>query len=136
MKNLIFILVGMLILTLPAFSELSDSDIERIKEIVKVEGTDSEQRVRVEIKTAMANSEKEIKEHINTKMDGLEDLLHIIGLLLITIILLTAVIIGVPQAYIMIKQQRAREELRTEFRELRAEIELIKEGSKPHPESP
>ncbi|MDE0086954.1 MAG: hypothetical protein OXU23_14635 [Candidatus Poribacteria bacterium] len=38
MKNLILILVGMLILTLPAFSELSDSDIERIKEIVKVEG--------------------------------------------------------------------------------------------------
>ncbi|MDE0483104.1 MAG: hypothetical protein OXI67_11035 [Candidatus Poribacteria bacterium] len=67
MKNLIFILVGMLILTLPAFSKLSDSDIERIKEIVKVEGTDSEQRVRAEIKTAMTNSEKGIKEHITLK---------------------------------------------------------------------
>ncbi|MDE0086955.1 MAG: hypothetical protein OXU23_14640 [Candidatus Poribacteria bacterium] len=84
----------------------------------------------------MTNSEKGIKEHINTKMDGLEDLLHIIGLLLIAIILLTVVAIGVPQVFTMIKQQRGREELRTELRELRAEIELIKEGSKPHPESP
>lgn len=134
MKNLILILVGILILTLPAFSELSDSDIERIKEIVKVEGTDSEQRVRAEIKTAIANSEKGMKEHINTKMDGLENLVHLIGMLLIAIILLTAVIIGVPQVYIMIKQ-RGQDGLRTELNELRAEIELLKQGSKPHSES-
>ena len=134
MKNLILIFVGMLILTLPAFSELSDSDIERIKEIVKVEGTDSEQRVRAEIKTAIANSEKGMKEHINTKMDGLEDLVHLIGMLLIAIILLTAVIIGVPQVYIMIKQ-RGQDGLRTELNEFRAEIERLKQGSKPHSES-
>ncbi|MDE0483105.1 MAG: hypothetical protein OXI67_11040 [Candidatus Poribacteria bacterium] len=54
---------------------------------------------------------------------------------MIAIILLTVVAIGVPQVFTMIKQ-RGREELRTELRELRAEIELIKEGSKPHPESP
>ena len=125
----------MLILTLPAFSKLSDSDIERIQEIIRVEGTDSEQRVSAEIKTAISDSEKGMKEHINTKMDGLEDLVHLIGVLLITIILLTTVIIGVPQAHIMIKQQRGQDELQTELRELRAEIELLKQGGKTYPES-
>lgn len=135
MKNLILILVGPLILTSLAFSELSDSDIKRIREIVKVEITESEQRLQTEIKTAIANSEKGMKEHINSKMDGLEDLVHLIGMLLIAIILLTAVIIGVPQVYIMIKQRRGQNELQTELRELRAEIELLKQGGKPHPES-
>ena len=87
MKNLILIWIGVLFLTLPAFSELSDSDIERIRGIVKVEVTESEQRLRAEIKTAIVNSEKGMKGHINTKTDGLEDLVHLIGMLLIAVIL-------------------------------------------------
>ena len=47
---------------------------------------------------------------------------------------LTAVVIGVPQVRTMIKQ-REQDELRTELNELRAEIEVLKQGGKPHPES-
>ena len=59
MKNVILIFVGMLILAPPAFSDLTDSDIERIREIVKVEVTESEQRLRGEITTAINTSDKQ-----------------------------------------------------------------------------
>ena len=134
MKNLILIFVGMLILAPPAFSDLTDSDIERIREIVKVEVTESEQRLRGEITTAIDTSKKDMREYIDTKMDGLEDLVHLIGMLLIVIMAVTLAVIGVQQVFTMIKQH-GQDELRTELKELRAEIELLKQSSKPHPES-
>ena len=134
MKNVILIFVGMLILAPPAFSDLTDSDIERIREIVKVEVTESEQRLRGEITTAIDMSKKDMREYIDTKMDGLEDLVYLIGILLIVMIAVIWVVIGVQQVFTMIKQP-GQDELRTELKELRAEIELLKQSSKPHPES-
>ena len=134
MKNLILIFVGMLILAPPAVSELSDSDIERIREIVKVEVTESEQRLRIEIKTAIDTSKKDMREYIDTKMDGLDDRVNLIAALLVATMALIVIAIGLPQLIIAIKQ-RGQDELRTELKELRAEIELLKQSSKPHPES-
>ena len=134
MKNVILIFVGMLILAPPAFSDLTDSDIERIREIVKVEVTESEQRLRGEITTAIDMSKKDMREYIDTKMDGLEDLVYLIGILLIVMIAVIWVVIGVQQVFTMIKQP-GQDELRTELKELRAEIELLKQSNKPHPES-
>ena len=134
MKNVILIFTVTLILATPAFSELSNSDIERIQEIVKVEVTESEQRLRGEITTAIDTSKKDMREYIDTKMDGLEDLVYLIGILLIVMIAVIWVVIGVQQVFTMIKQP-GQDELRTELKELRAEIELLKQSSKPHPES-
>jgi ribosomal protein S20 len=134
MKNLILILVGMLILTLPAFSELSDSDIKRIREIVKVEVTESEQRLRTEIKTAIDESEKQMKDYMDTKLSSFDDRVNLIAALLVTIMAPIVVAIGLPQLIIAIKQ-RGQEELRTELKELRSEIELLKQSGKPHLES-
>ena len=134
MKNVILIFTVTLILATPAFSELSNSDIERIREIVKVEVAESEQRLRGEITTAIDTSKKDMREYIDTKMDGLEDLVHLIGILLIVIMTVILVVIGVQQVFTMIKQP-GQDELRTELKELRAEIELLKQSSKPHPES-
>ena len=134
MKNVILIIAGILILASPAVSELSDSDIERIREIVKVEVTESEQRLRGEITTAIDTSKKDMREYIDTKMDGLEDLVYLIGILLIVMIAVIWVVIGVQQVFTMIKQP-GQDELRTELKELRAEIELLKQSNKPHPES-
>ncbi len=55
-------------------------------------------------------------------------------MLLIVIMAVTLVVIGVQQVFTMIKQH-GQDELRTELKELRAEIELLKQSSKPHPES-
>ena len=48
------------------------------------------------------------------KMDGLEDLVHLIGMLLIVIMAVTLVVIGVQQVFTMIKQH-GQDELRTEL---------------------
>ena len=134
MKNVILIFVGMLILAPPAFSDLTDSDIERIREIVKVEVTDSEQRLRGEITTAINTSDKQMKDYIDTKLDGIDDRVNLIAALLVAIMALIVIAIGLPQLIIAIKQ-RGQDELRTELKELRTEIELLKQSSKPHPES-
>jgi hypothetical protein len=134
MKNVILIFVGMLILAPPAFSDLTDSDIERIREIVKVEVTESEQRLRGEITTAINTSNKQMKDYIATKLDGIDDRVNLIAALSVVIMALIVIAIGLPQLIIAIKQ-RGQDELRTELKELRAEIELLKQSSKPHPES-
>ena len=134
MKNLILIFVGMLILAPPAFSDLTDSDIERIREIVKVEVTESEQRLRGEITTAINTSDKQMKDYIATKLDGIDDRVNLIAALSVVIMALIVVAIGLPQLIIAIKQ-RGQDELRTELKELRTEIEILKQSSKPHPES-
>ncbi len=134
MKNVILIFVGMLILAPPAFSDLTDSDIERIREIVKVEVTESEQRLRGEITTAINTSDKQMKDYIDTKLGGIDDRVNLIAALLVAIMALIVIAIGLPQLIIAIKQ-RGQDELRTELKELRTEIEILKQSSKPHPES-
>ena len=134
MKNVILIIAGILILASPAVSELSDSDIERIREIVKVEVTESEQRLRGEITTAINTSDKQMKDYIDTKLDRIDDRVNLIAALSVVIMALIVIAIGLPQLIIAIKQ-RGQDELRTELKELRTEIELLKQSSKPHPES-
>jgi hypothetical protein len=134
MKNVILIIAGILILASPAVSELSDSDIERIREIVKVEVTESEQRLRGEITTAINTSDKQMKDYIATKLDGIDDRVNLIAALSVVIMALIVIAIGLPQLIIAIKQ-RGQDELRTELKELRTEIEILKQSSKPHPES-
>lgn len=82
MKRLV--LVGMLLLATPvhiAKSELSQSDLQRIREIVraeiKTEVTASETRIRAEIATSenrlraeITNSEKKMKEYSDTKFEA------------------------------------------------------------------
>lgn len=134
MKNLILISLGMFFLILPAFSDLSNSDIERIREIVKVEVTEAEKRLSSEMKTIINDSEKRMRDYMDTKLSGFDDRVNLIAALLVTIMALIVVAIGLPQLIIAIKQ-RGQDELRTEIKELREEIEVLKYGDKPHPES-
>ena len=68
MKNLILIFTGVLLFVTPVFSELSDSDIQRIREIVKVEVVSSEQRLREEMTAAIRASEERMKVYVDAKM--------------------------------------------------------------------
>jgi len=156
MKNLIFFSAGMLLFVTPAFAELSDSDLQRIREIVKFEVSGTEQRLRAEITaaiadsvkrmtaaiadaekqmtTAIADAEKRMKEHLDIKMGGLDKRVDLLAALLIGIFALIVVAIGLPQLIVAYKQ-RGQEELRTEIKALRAEIEHLKHRDKTQPES-
>ncbi len=152
MKNLILLLAGMLLFVTPAFSELSNSDLQRIREIVQIEVSGTEQRLRAEMPAAITASEKRMtaaitasekrmKEHVDIKMDGLDKRVNILAALLIGIFALIVVAIGLPQLIVAYKQ-RGQEELRTELKALRtelkalhAEIEHLKQRDKAQPES-
>ncbi len=130
MKYPVFILVGILFLTLPAFSELSDADLQRIKEIVKLEVTESELRIqseiKTEIKTAINESKTDITEYIDTKLKGVDDRLNLMSAFLVAIMAIILAAIVIPQVINAIKQ-RGQEDLQTEIKKLRAEIIAIKQ---------
>lgn len=65
MKTLIFSAVLCCAITLPAIAELTDDDLNKIRLIVKEE-------VKSEIKAEIAASEIRMKEHVNTKFEGVD----------------------------------------------------------------
>ncbi len=160
MKYSFFILVGVLFLTLPAFSELSDADLQRIKEIVKLEVTESELRIqseiKTEIKTVINEAKTDITEYINTKLKGIDDRLNLMSAFLVAIMASILAAIVLPQVVNSLKQrgqedllteikklrseiiaikQRGQEDLQTEIKALRSEIEHLKQTGNPQPDS-
>ena len=144
MKNLILILAGTLLCVTPAFSELSDSDLQRIREIVKVEVVSSEQRLRTEIAeseqrlraemtAAIRASEERMKVYVDAKMsevnsqfaqvnnriDGVDKRLNFAFTVLGWLFALVIAALGVPQLIIAFRQ-RGQERLQTSVEELYA----------------
>ena len=68
MKKLILICAGMLLFTTSVFSELSDSDLQRIREVVQVAVTTEGKQIRTEMTAAINASEKRMKEHVDLKI--------------------------------------------------------------------
>ena len=67
MKNLICI--GMLLFFVtPAFSELSDSDLQRIREIVQITVAAEGKLIRTEMTAAINDSEKRMKQYVDLKI--------------------------------------------------------------------
>ena len=161
MKNLICI--GMLLFFVtPVFSELSDSDIQRIREIVQIAVAAEGKQIRAEMTAAIEASEKRLKEHLNTRIDamntridgverridGVEKQINLLAALLIGVMALIVVAIGVPQLIIAYKQ-RGQEKLQTsvqelhtaydevlaELKQLRTENEYLKQRSGSQSES-
>ena len=67
MKNLICI--GMLLFFVtPAFSELSDSDLQRIREIVQITVATEGKLIRTEMTAAINDSEKRMKQYVDLKI--------------------------------------------------------------------
>ena len=113
MKNLICI--GMLLFfATPVFSELSDSDIQRIREIVQIAVAAEGKQIRAEMTAAIDASEKRMKEHLNTRINevdtringvekqinGVEKQITLLAVLLIGVMALIVVAIGLPQLII------------------------------------
>ena len=155
MRNVIYL--GMLLFFVtPAFSELSDSDIQRIREIVQITVAAEGKQIRAEMTAAIDASEKRMKEHLNTKIsevdtriDGVDKRLNFAFTVLGWLFALVIAALGIPQLIIAFRQrgqerlQTSVEELYTvhsevlaELKQLRAENEAFRGRDRPQPESP
>ncbi len=159
MKNLIFIGI-LLSFTTPAFSELSDSDLQRIREIVQVEVLNVEQRLQAEMRTAIEASEKRMTaaieasekrmtEYQNIKLTELDKRMDLLASLLIGIMALIVLAVGAPQLILAYRQRKqeqvqqnaiqelraAYEEVLVQLKELKVENEAIKQRESAHAES-
>ena len=148
MKNLILIFIGILVFTTPAFPELSDSDLQRIREIVKVEVVSSEQRLRTEIAeseqrlraemtAAIRASEERTKVYVdakiseinsqvnsqfaqvNNRIDEVDKRINFAFTVLGWLFALVIAALGIPQLIIAFRQ-RGQERLQTSVEELYA----------------
>ena len=134
-------LCGVLLITIPihiANSELTESDLQRIREIVraeiKTEIAASETRIRAEMKTAIAASETRIKEYVNTRLEttntkfkttdakieavatrvnDLAGYLNVTNMLFGAMVVLIVAGIGIPQVILAWKSRR-QDETRSE----------------------
>ena len=68
MKNLTLIFAGMLLFATPVFSELSDSDLQRIREVVQIAVATEGKQIRTEMTAAINASEKRMKEYVDLKI--------------------------------------------------------------------
>ena len=155
MKNLILIFAGILLFVTPAFSELSDSDIQRIREIVQITVAAEGKQIRAEMTAAIDASEKRMKEHLDTKIsevdtriDGVDKRLNFAFTVLGWLFALVIAALGIPQLIIAFRQ-RGQERLQTsveelyavhsevlaELKQLRAENDAFRGRDRSQPES-
>ena len=136
MKNLICI--GMLLFFVtPAFSELSDSDLQRIREIVQITVAAEGKLIRTEMTAAINDSEKRMKQYVdlkisevksevnskfaqvNNSIDEVGKRLNIAFTVLGWLFALVIAAIGIPQL-ITAFRQREHKQLQTSVDELQA----------------
>ena len=148
MKNLTLIFAGMLLFfATPAFSELSDSDLQRIREVVQITVAAEGKQIRAEMTAAIEASEKRMKEYVdlkisevnsqfaqvNNSIDEVGKRLNIAFTVLGWLFALVIAAIGIPQLIIAFRQrgqerlQTSVEELRTAYAEVLAELKQLRE---------
>ena len=132
----VIIILFLLLLTAPAFGELTKEDLQTLKE-----------DLRTIIKEEIAASEKRTREYIDLKIDGLDkslnakidavdqridDLKGNVNRIWLAIIALIAAAVALPQliiAYTERKRQKdiekRQEDLQTEIQQLREKIEAM-----------
>ena len=118
--KLMMILIGVLFFfTTPAFSELTQADIDKIRLIVKEEVdqavTASEVRMKEYVEASEARMTVEISK-VNITVAEMDKRLNNIFTLVITLVAFIAVVIGIPQ--ILVAMQR--KEVRTQSEQIEA----------------
>ena len=139
MRNVIYL--GMLLFFVtPAFSELSDSDIQRIREIVQITVAAEGKQIRAEMTAAIDASEKRMKVYmdakmsevnaqfaqinsqfaqINNRIDGVDKRLNFAFTVLGWLFALVIAALGIPQLIIAFRQ-RGQDRLQASVEELYA----------------
>ncbi len=122
MKILIFISILFWTIASPGLSELTDADLDKIRLIVN----ESEKRVKAELKVEVAKSEKDIKEHIDLKIDSVEKRLSTYNWVIYVLMPLIVAAIGIPTAIMAWRTGKDRS-LERQVEMLTQEIETLKQ---------
>lgn len=145
MKSITILSTVLLLLTTPAFSELTAADIEKIRAIIKEEVNEIKQYVtasETRMKEHVAASETRMKDHISARLqtvdstiDGMDKRLDQIFTLVIALMAFIAVVIGVPQIIVALqrKNQRAQDE---KIEGLQNQIEVLQKAMERFTEEP
>ena len=153
MRSLTLIFAGMLLFATPVFSELSDSDLQRIREVVQIAVAAEGKQIRTEMTAAINASEKRMKEYVdlkisevnsqfaqvnsqfiqvNNSIDEVGKRLNIAFTVLGWLFALVIAAIGIPQLITAFRQnehkqlQTSIEELRTAYAEVLAELKQLR----------
>lgn len=132
MKTIFFFSILFYAIALPALGELTPQDLDKIRLIVKEEIKAEITELKQEIKEDIANSEKNMREHINLKVDsvniksdGVEKQMAFLIYLVGALIALIAGAIAIPQL-IMTWRSRREHSLERRVERLTEEIEALK----------
>ncbi len=139
MKNLTLILAGMLLFATPVFSELSDSDLQRIREVVQITVAAEGKQIRTDMTAAIDASEKRVKEYVDLKISEVNNNINEMGkrldiafTVLGWLFALVIAAIGIPQLITAFRQrehkqlQASVEELRTAYAEVLTELKQLR----------
>ena len=133
MKTIIFFLILFCAIALPALGALTDADLDKIRLIVN----DSEKRIkeevkkeinalRLEFKTEITKSEKNVKMYIDGKIEGIEKQLSTYGWVIYILMPLLVAGIGIPTAMMAWRSGKDRS-LERQIETLTQEIETLKQ---------
>ena len=105
----------LLLLTTPAFSELTPADIDKIRLIVKEEVAASEARMRKDVETSETRVKDQISieiSKVNSTISEMDKRLNQIFMLVIALVVFSTVTIDIPQIIVAMqrKDQRAQNE--------------------------
>lgn len=140
MKIILISITAFLVFAAPVFSELTVTDLEKIRSIVK-ESEDrlkedlkaSEERLKEDLKASekrlkedIETSEKRLMQHVADKFGEVDKRLNIIFGFVIALITLIVVVVGVPQIIMAWRGKEDRTQ-KEQIQELRQEIEALKQ---------
>ena len=106
MKTILMLSILFSLIALPALGELTVEDIEKIDDKIK-------------------ESEARTKEHINTKMESVDERLSLVTTLIVGLIALIVLAVGIPQILMALRSRRD-ESLEKQIQTLTEEIETLK----------
>ena len=122
MKYILFFFAAFFVIVLPTFGELTSQDLDKIRLIVKEEVAESEKRLRTEI----GNVETQMKEHVDIKLEGVDQRLTLVVGFVSALIILIVVTVGIPQI-IMAWRGKSERSQDKKIEELSREIEALKQ---------
>ncbi|RKU12435.1 hypothetical protein C6501_11005 [Candidatus Poribacteria bacterium] len=144
MKSILFFCVAFFVITSSAISQLTSSDLDKIRLIVKEEIVKSEAKLKADItkletglkadiakletglKADIAKSEKQLREYMDIRFNSIRNQLLLVVGFVSSLIVLIVVTIGIPQIIMAWRGKNERTQDRR-IEELSREIEALKQ---------
>ena len=139
MKTTLFLSIICCVCVSPALGELTPSDLDKIrlivKEEIKAEVNTAKEELRAEIKVLKQDTEKQItkleadlKTYIDTKVESLDERLSLIVVFISGMMILVVVTVSVPQVIMAWREwERKEQTLAKKIEAMAEEIEKVKQ---------